>query len=362
MRSRSSGRSASSTSLKSISAYRELDADQLHDTTEAFNLPAVNRHNASQHQFSQELLLSGAISSPAIQYHLGGFYFTETGHQQEQSLANPFGLAFVFPYVPPTLADLGPPIASSATNESIGIYADVSWVPGILDDRLTLNAGGRYSTDSRDAERAGSQPADTDYSRFDPSVTVDYRWTDDLHTYARYATAYRAGGFNLLNSNLSPFDPEKLTSYELGLKSQWIDKRMRLNLAAFWQTYDDMQLDFIDPATQQVYTLNAGKAKFDGVEGEFEFLPIDALTDFGRRDLHGREAKRRDRQSVHADARARDLAAERPGMEIQRRGRVFLSAAQHWYRVAAWRGTASATRRRRTAVRDPRATRVPPTT
>jgi len=266
-----------STSLKSISAYRELDTDQLHDTTEAFNLPAVNRHNASQHQFSQELLLSGATSSPAIQYHLGGFYFTETGHQQEQSLANPFGLAFAFPYVPPTLADLGPPIASSATNESIGIYADVSWVPGILDDRLTLNAGGRYSTDSRDAERAGSEPADTDYSRFDPSVTVDYRWTDDLHTYARYATAYRAGGFNLLNSNLSPFDPEKLTSYELGLKSQWIDKRMRLNLAAFWQTYEDMQLDFIDPATQQVYTLNAGKAKFDGVEGEFEFLPIDAL-------------------------------------------------------------------------------------
>jgi iron complex outermembrane receptor protein len=38
-----------------------------------------------------------------------------------------------------------------------------------------------------------------------------------------------------------------------------------------------MQLDFIDPGTQQVYTLNAGEAKFDGVEGEFEFLPIDAL-------------------------------------------------------------------------------------
>jgi outer membrane receptor protein involved in Fe transport len=99
-----------------------------------------------------------------------------------------------------------------------------------------------------------------------------------LHTYARYATAYRAGGFNLLNSNLSPFDPEKLTSYELGLKSLM-----------------DRQADAVEPggvladptttcsstsstpATQQVYTLKWGQAKFDGVEGEFEFLPIDAL-------------------------------------------------------------------------------------
>jgi iron complex outermembrane receptor protein len=169
-----------STSLKSISAYRELDTDQLHDTTEAFNLPAVNRHNSSQHQFSQELLLSGAISSPAIQYHLGGFYFTETGHQQEQSLANPFGLAFAFPYVPPTLADLGDREQRHGTVDRDLRRREL----GTRDprDRLTLNAGGRYSTDSRDAERRIEQ-ADTDYG-FDPSVTVDYRWTDDLHTYA----------------------------------------------------------------------------------------------------------------------------------------------------------------------------------
>ena len=53
--------------------------------------------------------------------------------------------------------------------------------------------------------------------------------------------------------------------------------RLRTNIAAFWQTYEDMQLDFIDPGTQQVYTLNAGEATFDGVEGEFEFLATDAL-------------------------------------------------------------------------------------
>ena len=130
----------------------------------------------------QELLLSGALNGAAIQYHVGGFYFTETGRQQEQSLANPFGMAFASPYVPPTLADLGPAVASSAENESVGIYADVSWTPRTL-DALTLNAGGRYSRDTRDAERAGSPAADTDYSRFDPSFTVDYRWTDELHTY-----------------------------------------------------------------------------------------------------------------------------------------------------------------------------------
>jgi iron complex outermembrane receptor protein len=268
---------SASATLKSISAYRELDVHQLHDTTEAFNLPAVIRNQATQHQFSQELLLSGEVADPAIKYHVGAFYFTETGRQTQQGLANPFGLAFAFPYVPPTMADLAPGVPSSATNESIGVYADLSWVPHVLDDRLTFDVGGRWSRDKRDAERAGSESANTDYSRFDPSVTVDYKWSDEVHTYARYATAYRAGGFNLLNSNLSPFGPEKLKSYEMGLKSQWLNRRVRVNLAAFSQTYDDMQLDFIDPGTANVYTLNAGKAKFDGVEGEFEFLPIDSL-------------------------------------------------------------------------------------
>jgi iron complex outermembrane receptor protein len=268
---------AESATLKSISAYRELDANQLHDTVEAFNLPAVIGNDVQQHQFSQELLLSGAITDPSLKYHVGAFYFTETGDQQGSSLANPFGLALANPYVPPTLADLAPPVVSNATNESVGVYADVSWSPSILDDGLSIDAGGRYSKDTRDALRVGSPPGDTEYSRFDPSVTVDYRWTEDLHAYVRYATAYRAGGFNLLNSNLSPFEPEKLTSYEVGLKSLWWDSRLRLNIDAFTQTYDDMQLDFIDPALQQVFTLNAGKAKFKGVEGEIELLPVEGL-------------------------------------------------------------------------------------
>jgi len=173
------------------------------------------------------------------------------------------------------LADPGPAVASSAENESIGIYADVSWTPRTL-DAFTLNAGGRYSRDTRDAERVGSPAADTDYSRFDPSFTVDYRWTDELHTYARYATAYRAGGFNLLNSNLSPFEPEKLTSYELGLKATLLEGEMALNTVGFYSNYYDIlrtRIEWDANGIHQQVTRNATRARIYGIESELLWKP-----------------------------------------------------------------------------------------
>jgi len=270
-------------SVKSITAYRDLKATALHDTTEAFNLPVVIFTGIDQHQFSEEGLLSGTLDDLAVKYTVGGFYFTEKGGMRNSGLANQFSLRFFLrPYIPPMLADLAPATASGAENQSAGAYANLTWTPPILDDRLSFIVGGRYSSDDRSASNAGAS-ADTSYASFDPSITIDFKWTDKLHTYAKYAKGYRSGGFNLYNTSLSPFGPEQLRSYEIGLKSLWWNDRLQVNIDGYIQDYKAIQLDFVDPlgaggAGGGIATVNAGKANFRGIEGDFEFLPVDGLT------------------------------------------------------------------------------------
>lgn len=267
------------TTLKSITSYRKLGTDAVVDTLEAFNLPAGSIQRLQHHQFSQEFLFNGTDGSKKTKYNLGAFYFREVGHAQTTDLANPFLLAFSFPYVGPTMADFAPLTPARAENKSLALYGNVSHPLPILDERLTLDVGGRYSRETRIAERQGAAPGNTDYSSFDPSMTLDYRWTDKVHAYAKYSRAFRSGGFNLRNTSLAPFGPEKLSSFELGMKSIWFDGAMILNLAAFAQRYKDIQLQFLNPGSSplQVVSVNAGTQSSRGVEVDFEVMPMTGL-------------------------------------------------------------------------------------
>src|SRR5690625_8040401 len=72
------------------------------------------------------------------------------------------------------------------------------------------------------------------YSRFNPALTVNYNWTDDLSTYAKVVTGYKAGGASessAIGQFHHTFSPEDVISYELGLKSHWLDRKLRLNAA-----------------------------------------------------------------------------------------------------------------------------------
>jgi iron complex outermembrane receptor protein len=121
------------------------------------------------------------------------------------------------------------------------------------------------------------------FNRFTPAFTADYAWTSDVSTYAKISTGYRAGGFYF--QGIQPpgsdysFKPETVTSYELGLKSYWFNRRARLNIAAFLANYDDIQMaPTIDYATVTSKMFNLGKARIEGVETELLFNPIEVLT------------------------------------------------------------------------------------
>jgi iron complex outermembrane receptor protein len=178
-------------------------------------------------------------------------------------------------------------------NESAAVYSNVTWTPPIADDRFTLDVGARQSWDSRHADVTDGPyltfgdnltyaPARESYSSFDPSATIDFSWTDSVHTYAKISKAYRAGGFNLydytfVGNELSSFEPEHLLAYEVGLKSISWDNRLRINIAGFYEIYDDIQIGFYSPQFLQFTTANAGDATIKGVEGDLELVPVAGL-------------------------------------------------------------------------------------
>ena len=106
-----------------------------------------------------------------------------------------------------------------------------------------------------------------------PTLIAAYKFTDTLNAYAKYAQGYRSGGFNgEAGSDIAtttPFNPETIDSYELGLKSYWFDRRLDVNLAAFYNRHRDMQLSvFTAVSALQSVIENAGSATMKGVELE----------------------------------------------------------------------------------------------
>jgi len=207
------------------------------------------------------------------------------------------------------VGDLEVAIEGSASLAALVGYAAFAQGSFALSDRLSLSAGLRLTQDRRRLFRRGValtpgldpsqrrvQPGETTtlferstrFSDFTPSASLGYAFSDDLFAYASYSTGFKSGGFNgralpALGSDTSSleFDPEDLTTYELGLKAAFADRRVALNAAAFYSVYEDIQLSVVgaDPSTRNVTSLllNAGEAVITGGELELIALPLPNL-------------------------------------------------------------------------------------
>ena len=121
--------------------------------------------------------------------------------------------------------------------------------------------------------------------RFDYRISADYRFSPEVLAYATVSTGYKAGGVGPRPFNAAQargFGPEKLTSYEIGLKTDFLDRRVRLNLAAFYNDFKDAQLTLLScpqfggPGPCAL-PQNAGNAEVKGIEVELFARPIDGL-------------------------------------------------------------------------------------
>jgi iron complex outermembrane receptor protein len=116
-----------------------------------------------------------------------------------------------------------------------------------------------------------------DFNEFTPTANVQYHFTGDVMGYASYAKGFKTGGWTTrLTAPLPPgapaqsFGPETDKTYELGLKSEWFDRQLIVNTAAFLSHYDGIQLTYqisTSPVTQ-----NAGNAEIKGLEIEMQSL------------------------------------------------------------------------------------------
>ena len=268
--------------LRSLSAYRKTDAYQSvnYGVAQSYPFPGgdytvVQDHDYRAKQYTQEFQIIGSLSS-LIEYTGGLYYFRETGsHYQEQEIAGAFNVE--------SAREI------HAKSISKAAYLQATITPPVLEDRLKITLGARYTEDKRTASRwqwyygtlfENGTSNRQKFNNFSPSVNIAMQWTPDVMTYVRYARGYKAGGSaeGALDFTKT-YGPEKVEAWEIGLKSQFLDRKVTLNLSAFHNKFKHMQIDFTaDPFDlTQVATVNAGSATIKGIEAELAVRPVRAL-------------------------------------------------------------------------------------
>ena len=185
-----------------------------------------------------------------------------------------------------------------------------------ITDELKLTAGARYTKDDKSGRRtascledagsglpdgvcvaalalAGGQSFTVDYGQkwdaFTPQAILEYRPNDQVMVYGSVAKGFKGGGWDHIPATAAgariSYDPEKVTNYEIGVKSDLFDRRLRLNVAAFSMDYKDLQVQQLVVECLCTVTSNAGTAKIKGIEAETIFAVTDGLTLFASASL-----------------------------------------------------------------------------
>ena len=164
-----------------------------------------------------------------------------------------------------------------------------------------MTLGGRYTYEEKDflgsdgaefydSAVAGTRPTrpsnyvpfDDDWSEFSPKLGVRYEWTDDVMVFASWSEGFKSGGFfgRQANFDIDPkYEPEFVTNWELGVKSEWLGGRMIFNPTIFFNDYQDKQEDILIPVDlSNVATVvrNVSNLEIFGVELELQFQVTEA--------------------------------------------------------------------------------------
>jgi len=272
------------TTLKSITAYRELDWKSFID---------IDAHpweigdvfvGLDQDQFSQEFQLLGSNGSD-VNWVAGLYYLNEEVPSSQTAFADDYLLYGGFPI------SFQNDIRDHLETTSYAAFGQVDWA---FAERWNLGVGLRYTKEEKDYERANQITSDLlgnsgfaftdseDWSDWTPTVTLDYTLTDDVRFYGRLAKGFKSGGFNGRANgpaDVSTFDPETVWTGEIGAKTIMAGGRLRANYALFMSKYDDFQarISLAEGINFRFPVLNAAELDIKGAEVEVSWLPIDPL-------------------------------------------------------------------------------------
>lgn len=175
---------------------------------------------------------------------------------------------------------------------------EYEFVPG-----LTASLGGRYTIDSKDMVASATiqsfglpgdilspAPLRTPYNitvektwkEFTPRAALEFKASENVLIYASAAKGFKGGGWQAATPDpvtaARPFNPETAWNYEIGIKSDLFDRRVRLNLAAFRLDFKDLQVEQLDDVLLTTVVTNAASAKIQGIEGEVSFAVTRGFT------------------------------------------------------------------------------------
>ena len=284
--------------LKSITAYRHLDALSTSDPDGTLYRLYDQYSPTKQHQFSEELQLTGSAFDERLSFVLGGYYFRE---KVDQTLF----LCFA-PITPTPTAYFNPcntwNQGNRQTTESIAGFGQARFK---VTERFSITAGGRYTSETKDDisnqafdfRPAGIftgeavipgfvQPIVTDlrghlkFTKFTPKLGAEYKTEGGTLIYANYAKGFRSGGFNgrliAPQPTIPTYAPDTNDAFEIGLKAEAFDRRLRFNIDGFYSRYKGIQQTISVPV-RQFQVANAGNANLYGFEAEVTAVPVPEL-------------------------------------------------------------------------------------
>lgn len=298
---------ANGVTLTSITAYSRFDNAYLEDTDAS---PLSLLHfgtEGAQDSWSQEFRLNG--STGAFDWFVGASAARDKARSTQFALYAEddwcgilFGSDCLSAIGAPGAARVRESSIASNTTRAYGLYGDVTWN---ATTRLHVTGGVRLSRDEKDfsvrydvgsnalgaviltppsptalaafgrVDAKGTLTQSLENTEVQPRIALRYELTDRISSYASVTRGYKAGGFNQIQPGPA-FRPETITSYEVGVKGDALDRRLRFDAAAYSYTYEDLQV--LINVGGSVVTRNAASADGYGLELAATALPTDWLT------------------------------------------------------------------------------------
>lgn len=281
------------TTLRSLSGFQYGNQHFINDNDGTSSNEAYQDQSILDRVYSQEINLI----SPAgerLTWVIGGSYVKQTArlnlHIYNERF--PFGPRGIFPRQDVFIDTLNP-------KTSAGAFAQVKYA---VTDRLEIEAGVRYSSDTQTQEGALTlSPTPPLPGRLDASsprfedenttgkLSINFKVDANNFIYGFVANGFKAGGVNVPRG---VFESETVVDYEAGWKSTFFDGHVRSQVNAFYMEYDNLQLNVFDPdAGGTTSVTNVGQSEIYGVEaqfqGRFDSLAFDFTASYVKSELGG---------------------------------------------------------------------------
>lgn len=235
---------------------------------------------SKQHQLTQEFRFSSAANAGKFKWTAGSFLF---GEKTTNGSATYFDQDYA-------LYDPNAPYASISNGKrnayGVAFYGQATFA---VTSKFDITTGARYDVERRELTQNSAfekddviTPLTADsttkkiFNAFTPKVILSYKLTENTMVYGSYAKGFRVGGFNFGNPLYPTYKPEKSDNYEIGIKNNLLNNKLKINLTAFFFQQKDQQVSTSRDGINYA-SLNVGDMDNYGLELEASALPAKNL-------------------------------------------------------------------------------------